>query len=290
MMRHRNGFRGGLLSLATIAALFCAGTPGDALAQGKPPLRSGIDGTFAPHAFPKLGGGLEGLNIDLAAELSKRLGREILIDNVTFSGLIPALNAGRYDLIMALVTLTRERAENMLFTEPYITVEFQVALKRGTPPISSMDELKGKAISVNKGSLYDTYATRHAEAMGWEVQRYETQTDALQAVIAGRAFANIGGNTAIKFAAARNPQIQASIPVPGTRNTAAIPFRLGDTENRNAVEAALECMKKDGTMAALSRKWFNVEPTPDSAEMTISPGFGAPGFPGYDPTPHELRC
>lgn len=286
MMRRCNGF----LGAAAVAAVLSLGAPGEVLAQGKPPLRSGIDGTFAPHAFPKLGGGLEGLNIDLAAELSKRLGREILIDNATFSGLIPALNAGRYDLIMALVTLTRERAENMLFTEPYITVEFQVALKRGTPPISSMDDLKGKPISVNKGSLYDTYATQRAQEMGWEVQRYETQTDALQAVIAGRAFANIGGNTAIKFAAARNPQIQASIPVPGTRNTAAIPFRLGDTENRNAVELALECMKKDGTMAALSRKWFGVDPAPDSAEMTISPGFGAPGFPGYDPTPHELRC
>lgn len=285
-MRRWNGIAGA----AAIVALFCAGLPGEAPAQGKPPLRSGIDGTFAPHAFPKLGGGLEGLNIDLAAELSKRLGREILIENATFSGLIPALNAGRYDLIVALVTLTRERAENMLFTEPYITVEFQIALKRGTPPISSMDDLKGKTISVNKGSLYDTYATRHAEEMRWEVQRYETQTDALQAVISGRAFANIGGNTAIKFAAARNPQIQPSIPVPGTRNTAAIPFRLGDTENRNAVELALECMKKDGTMAALSRRWFGVEPTPDSAEMTIFPGFGPPGFPGYDPTPHELRC
>ena len=286
MMRGSNGF----LGAAVVAAVLSLGAAGEVLAQGKPPLRSGIDGTFAPHAFPKLGGGLEGLNIDLAAELSKRLGREILIDNATFSGLIPALNAGRYDLIMALVTLTRERAENMLFTEPYITVEFQVALKRGTPPISSMDDLRGKAISVNKGSLYDTYATQRAQEMGWEVQRYETQTDALQAVTAGRAFANIGGNTAIKFAAARNPQIQASIPVPGTRNTAAIPFRLGDTENRNAVELALECMKKDGTMAALSRKWFGVDPAPDSAEMTISPGFGPPGFPGYDPTPHELRC
>jgi polar amino acid transport system substrate-binding protein len=275
---------------AALAGALVAGLATPGIAQNKPPLRSGIDGTFAPHAFPRLGGGLEGFNIDLAAELSKRMGREILIDNATFSGLIPALNAGRYDLLMALVTLTRERAENMLFTEPYITVGFQVALKRGTPPISSMDALKGKAISVNKGSLYDTYATRRAEEMGWEVQRYETQTDALQAVIAGRAFANIGGNTAIKFAAARNPQIQASIPVPGTRNTAAIPFRLGDTENRNAVERALECMKKDGAMAALSRKWFGVDPAPDSAEMTIYPGFGAPGFPGHDPTPHEPQC
>jgi polar amino acid transport system substrate-binding protein len=55
--------------LLTIAALFCAGS---ALAQSKkPPLRTGVDGTFAPHAMPKLGGGIEGFQIDLFTEVAK---------------------------------------------------------------------------------------------------------------------------------------------------------------------------------------------------------------------------
>ena len=58
--------------LITIAALFCAGS---ALAQTKkPPLRTGVDGTFAPHAMPKLGGGIEGFQIDLFTEVAKRMG------------------------------------------------------------------------------------------------------------------------------------------------------------------------------------------------------------------------
>src|SRR5262245_6976398 len=69
--------------LATLAAaaLLCAGP---ALAQEKlPPLRTGVDGTFAPHAMPKLGGGIEGFQIDLFTEVARRMKREITIDAVS---------------------------------------------------------------------------------------------------------------------------------------------------------------------------------------------------------------
>ena len=50
-----------------------------------PPLRTGVDGTFAPHAFPKLAGGIQGFNVDLFTEVAKRMRREITIDSVSFS-------------------------------------------------------------------------------------------------------------------------------------------------------------------------------------------------------------
>ena len=49
-------------------------------------------------------------------------------------------------------------------------------------------------------------------------------------------------------------------------------------------------MKKDGTIAKLSQKWFGKAPGPDSLERVITPGYGVPGMPGYDPTPHDLKC
>ena len=76
------------------AALISAAVAGPALAQGQPPLRCAVDGTFAPHAFPSLQGGVQGFQIDLFREVARRMGREIVIDSAAFSGLIPALNAG----------------------------------------------------------------------------------------------------------------------------------------------------------------------------------------------------
>src|SRR5262249_60548344 len=76
---------------STGAALLVAAS---AYAQEPPPLRTAVDGTFAPHAFPNLSGGYQGFNIHLANEIAKRLKRKILIDAAQFSGLVPALQAG----------------------------------------------------------------------------------------------------------------------------------------------------------------------------------------------------
>src|SRR5437660_1442142 len=59
-------------------------------AQEPPPLRTALDGTFAPHAFPNLSGGYQGFNVDLANEIGKRLKRKIVLDAAQFSGLVPA--------------------------------------------------------------------------------------------------------------------------------------------------------------------------------------------------------
>jgi polar amino acid transport system substrate-binding protein len=75
-----------------------------------------------------------------------------------------------------------------------------------------------------------------------------------------------------------------------TRAHWAAPFRKDNVELRNAVENVLECMKRDGTVAALSEKWFGVKPAADDAENTPFPGYGVPGMPGYDPTPHASTC
>src|SRR3979411_1148550 len=191
------------VALITIAALFCAGP---ALAQDKlPPLRTGVDGTFAPHAMPKLGGGVEGFQIDLFTEAAKRMHREIVFDAVSFSTLIPGMQSGRYDFIAAPTTVTKERAEQMLFTAGYLWTAFQFGIKKGTPPIKGWADLKGKAVSVNKGTPYETLSKAKGQEFGFEVQAYDTQPDAIQAVLSGRAYATIVGNTSVLYAAKQNP-------------------------------------------------------------------------------------
>ena len=279
--------------LAAAVAIFVmsAGGLAPAGAQEKlPPLRTGVDGTFAPHAFPKLAGGIQGFNVDLFTEVAKRMRREITIDSVSFSTLIPGMEAGRYDFIAAPTTVTKERAEKMLFTAGYIWTAYQFGIKKGSAPIKGWEDLKGKAVAVNKGTPYETLSKKMGQEIGFEVQAYDTQPDAIQAVLSGRAYAALGGNTTIVYAASKNPMFVADLELNDTRAHWAAPVPLNNPKLRAQLQDALDCMKKDGSLVKLSEKWFGRVPPPDALERTITPGYGVPGMPGYDPTLHELHC
>jgi polar amino acid transport system substrate-binding protein len=274
-----------------LAAAAAAAIAVPASAQDKqPPLRTGVDGTFAPHAMPKLGGGTEGFQIDLFTEVARRMKREIVIDSVSFSTLIPGMQAGRYDFIAAPTTVTKERAENMLFTAGYLWTAFQFGIKKGSAPIKGWEDLKGKAVSVNKGTPYETLSKKKGQEIGFDVQVYDTQPDATQAVLSGRAYATLGGNTTIRYAASKNPMFVADLELKETRAHWAAPVPKNNPKLRAELQDAIDCMKKDGTIAKLAEKWFGKKPEPDDLAIVITPGYGVPDMPGYDPTPHELKC
>lgn len=259
-------------------------------AQDKP-LVVGVDGTFAPHAMPKLGGGVEGFNIDLIEEIGKKMGRKVEIFAGEFSGLIPAMNAGKIDFVGAPTTATPERAKNLLFSEGYLNTYFQFVAASRSPDLRSLEELKGKTVSVNKGSAYDKWAQENAERYGFKVESYGTNADATQAVIAGRADVVLTGNTVGAYSVVRNPGQVKLIPLRIDQGLVwAAAFRKDDAKLRNAVDEALECMKQDGTMARLHEKWFGTKPEPGAAAVTIYAGYGVPSLEGYDATAHPLRC
>jgi polar amino acid transport system substrate-binding protein len=273
------------IAVTVIAALVAA----DCASAQERPMRAGVDATFAPHAMPTLGGSVEGFNIDLGNGIAQRLGRKLDIDATQFSGLVPGLQAATYDFLIAPVTVNKERAESLLFTEGYINTDFQFVVKKETPDLKAMEDLKGKTIAVNKGSTYDLWARDNAGKYGWNVESYGTTPDALQAIASGRAYAVLLGNTAAAWAVKNNRALKLSY-LHSTGLVFAVPVRKDNVALRNQLELAIECMKKDGEIAKIYEKWFGDKPAPDSAAVKIYPGNGVPGMPGYDSTPHELTC
>jgi polar amino acid transport system substrate-binding protein len=264
---------------------------GGAWAQAKP-LIVGVDGTFAPHAMPKLGGGVEGFNIDLMTEAGRRMGRKVEIFAAEFSGLIPAMQAGKIDFVGAPTTVTPERAKALLFTEGYLNTYYQFVVAAGKPEIKSLGELKGKVVASNKGSAYDKWLQDNASKLGLKAaESYGTNADAMQAVISGRADAALSGNTTAAYAVLRSNKQLKLVPLKVDQGLVwGAAFRKDDAATRNAVEEAIECMKLDGTVAKLHEKWFGTKPEPGSAAVTVFPGFGVPGMDGHDPKPRQPKC
>ena len=185
--------------------------------------------------------------------------------------------AGTYDYVAAPVTVTKERADNMLFTEGYLNTDFQFLIKKGAPKVTELKQLKGKMVSVNKGSAYDSWARGLEGKIGWTVESFGTQTDAVQAVLAGRAYANVAGNTAIEWAVKQQPQLQLSY-LYSTGLVWAAAFRKDFKELLAQVENAIECMKHDGTIAAMHERWFGIKPAAGSAAVTMFPGTACPAW------------
>jgi polar amino acid transport system substrate-binding protein len=276
--------RPGLSMLAVVAVLAIGG-----LAGAQPPLTVGLDATFAPHAMPKLGGGVEGFNVDMADEIARRLGRPVNIVAQEWAGLIPGLQAKRFDFLAAPTTITTERTKSLLFSEGYLNTDYQFVIRKDAADIKALEDLKGKVIAVNRGSIYDTWGRESAGKYGFQVESYNTTTDAIQAVLSDRAFANLAGNTAVAWAAKKTPGLKLSYAI-RTGAVFAIPFRKDDVQLRNAVEEVVECMKLAGVFAQLSDKWFGVTPEPGSAAVTVYPGYGHPGFEGHIADAHTPRC
>ncbi len=277
------------MRLSRIALPFLATIAFSATALAQQPISTAVDATFAPHAMPKLGGGIEGFNVDLANEIAKRLKRPINIEPTQFSGLIPGLNAKKYDWIAAPTTVTPERAKALLFTEGYLDTDFQFLVKKSDPEIRSLDDLKGKTISVNKGSAYDTWAKNNAEKYGFKYDVYDTNADAVQAVLSGRASTNLAGNTVVAWAAKQNPMVKTTFTIK-TGLVWAVPFRADDKAGRDQVSMVIKCMKQDGGLAALYEKWFGGKPPAESSTAKIAPGHGVPNMDGYDATPVAVKC
>ena len=109
-------------------------------------LRVGIDATYPPFGIAE-GGQFSGFDVDIARALARELKVEAEFINASFDGVFPALQNGRFDVVVSAVTITPERSQTMLFSDPYIAAGQQVVARRDSA-MRSLDDLAGRTVGV----------------------------------------------------------------------------------------------------------------------------------------------
>ncbi len=174
--------------------------------------------------------------------------REITIDSVSFSTLIPGMQSGRYDFIAAPTTVTKERAENMLFTAGYLWTAFQFGIKKGSRADQGLGGSQGQGGVGQQGhALRDA---RQADGRGARLRRCRSTTPSptprrpcCRAAPTRRSAATPRSSTPPR----KNPQFVADLELKETRAHWAAPVPKDNPKLRAQLQDALDCMKKDGT-------------------------------------------
>lgn len=129
--------------------------------QDKGEIVIGMNAEFAPFEWVVMVDGqpeYQGIDIDLAQLIADELDVELVIDNRSFDGLIPALNSKRIDAIISGMSYTEERAEQVDFSVPYYNSQNRFAVQKDTEAdYSTLEDFYGKRVGALRASVQETY-------------------------------------------------------------------------------------------------------------------------------------
>lgn len=227
-------------------------------------IKVGSDVAYAPVEFFKEGTQeVQGIDWDLAQALGSKLGVKFTFSNTTFDGIIPALKAKRFDIIMSAMSDTPERQKQVDFVD-YFNAGTSILVKKGNPEgIQSLDDLCGKTIALQKGTTQVDVATEQqgkCTAAGKpkiNVLTYDKDTDAQLQVRSGRAIADMNDFPVAAYAA-KTLGGGNEFEVVGEQIGAG-PYGIGvlkdNTQLRDALQGALKALIADGTYDQILQKW-----------------------------------
>ena len=232
--------------------------------QSAKEIKVGSDVSYAPIEFFKEGTQqVEGVDYDIGQALGAQLGVKVTFINTTFDGLIPALQANRFDMIMSAMTDNTTRQAKVDFVD-YFTAGTAILTVKGNPKhINTLDDLCGKTVALEKGTTQADVATTQAQKCQSSgkptltVLQLDKDTDALQQLKIGRSDADMNDFPV----AAYNAQTSGGgkdFEVVG-QQFASAPYGIAigkqSTQLRDAVQAALKAIIASGTYDQILNKW-----------------------------------
>ncbi|KXO11984.1 transporter substrate-binding domain-containing protein [Marinobacter excellens] len=244
-----------LIVAASCALAMIAGT---AQAQDRN-LRIAFDIPYEPFEYRDENGELTGFEVELATAMCEELNANCEFVIQAWDGMIPGLLARKFDLIMSSMSITPERAERVLFSEPYyITPGGWFGPESFNTDVTDMDAMKGKNIGVQRGTTMDTYVT---ENMGGvvSIKRYTTAEDMVLDLEGQRLDAvfvdyPVGEQTILNREGYK--EVGESVKL---GDGVGVAMRKRDTQLAEDINAALRKLKEDGTYDAIMEKYFSYD-------------------------------
>lgn len=217
-----------------------------------------MEGTWAPWTYHDETDALVGYDVEVGHYIAGKLGVEAQFIEGEWDGLLAGLEAGRYDIMINGVDVTPEREQKYDFSTPYAYNRTAVIVRGDDDSIQTMEDLNGKQTA---NTISSTYA-EVAEKYGATVTGVDDLNQTMELLISGRIDATLNAEVTFYDYLKAHPDANVKIAaIDPDETSVAIPMRKGE-ETANllaAVNDALAQLRADGTLTALSEKYFGTD-------------------------------
>jgi len=223
-----------------------------------PPLKVGMELAYPPFEMSLADGTPSGVSVDFAKALAKELGRELVIENIAWDGLIPSLRTGKVDLIISSMTITEERKKSIAFSVPYAQSNLAI-LTHPKADVKGIEDLnqKGKRIAVKKGTTGHLYASAHLPNA--QLLVFDRENAAILEVIQQKADGFLYDQLTIYRNWERHQDTTVALlkPFQEAPEYWGVALRQSDVALKAQVDAFITKAKKDGTFDGFAHTYLS---------------------------------
>ena len=232
--------------MATLAFVGCGP---EAVVDETPVLTMATNAEFPPFEYLE-GEEMVGADIDMANAIAEKLGMKLEISNIDFDAALTGAATGKYDIAVSGITANDERRQNMNFSVDYYTAS-QAIIVMADSEIKAAADLEGKTVSCQEGTTGEQFLLDG----GYAIQSYKTPAEAITALVSGKVDAVVIDDAVARALSSKQDGATVVLDEPLTREAYAIALKKGNDELTAKIDAALNELKADGTIAAIFEKY-----------------------------------
>ena len=232
-------------------------------------LKVAIDATYEPFTYKTPDGKPTGFDVDIASALCEQIKRKCVFVEQAWDGMIPGLQAKKYDVIISSMSITDDRKKVIDFSDKYYNTPSRVVVKNDIKVDASLAGLKGKKIGVLKSSTQEKYALGELKKVGATVVAYEAQDQVYLDIKSGRLDGTVADVVEVGAAFLKKPEGKDYGFVGPELNDpkylkyfgigAGIALRKGETALKKELNDAIKAIRGNGVYAKVQAKYFSFD-------------------------------